>query len=1106
MPVSALSAAGIIQNFGSVYAQRGSSYQKEKRVEITSLLEKPGGHIIISARVTGSQSKPYRVVLTLVSQSEELWLDGNCSCPVGGDCKHCAAVAYEYLRNGLEPQVPTLKSVGKTAVERWLETLLQAGPTVPSAPPTMDAQINLIYVLSLDLDRLLQVKIMRTQQLRNGTWGKARPQDLLSLTSSTPPMGVSENDQEIARLLRAESFGRFGSYQGSGSQPPIPLNSGLGLLALEKILATERCHWEDCEGREVKAGTTRTLDVTWQSTPRGERLKIATEPSCTEILTLPELLYWDQASGQIGPIESTLEKHLIPLLLKAPEIPRTILESLVPRLSERLPQLQLPLPTGLEIEQREIQGIKPQIHLTLSTAEQADLSDETMHLARLEFSYDGARLSTPVMREVQIVFQGRSRLRIYRDLETEQAAIELLTKELGLAALPWKDPRTSEPPLRFGFLQGPLMEQIMAWDHFLHEDLAKLEAAGWEIHKETGFLRIEEAKDWYGEVETQSENGWFELSLGIEVQGEQINLLPILVSLLRQAESPQQMREVVSEQPSVLLPLGESRWLRVPSIRLLAILDTLIELYDKEPLNAEGKMELSQNEGLQLHLLLNDPELKWQGAGRLPELSRNLQMFKGITETPAPKGLKTQLRPYQQEGLNWLQFLNQFGFGGVLADDMGLGKTIQALAHILVEKEAGRLLTPVLVVVPASLLFNWQREAARFAPELKCLVLHGTQRNPDPNEIQAHDMVITTYALVRQDLARHRRVQYHIILLDEAQNIKNPSSKTAQALFQLQANQRLALTGTPMENHLAELWSIYRFAMPGFLGPLDRFTRLFRTPIEKLGDNPRRLQLQERIRPFLLRRTKQAVLDDLPEKTEIIRFIALEGKQRDLYETLRIAMDTRVREEVQKMGVKRSQIMILDALLKLRQVCCDPRLLAMQEAQSLQKSAKLQALMEMIPEILSEGGRILVFSQFVSMLRLIEAELGKLGIAYALLTGETRQREREVDRFQNGEVPIFLISLKAGGVGLNLTAADTVIHYDPWWNPAVENQATDRAWRIGQDKQVFVYKLIAEKTVEEKILALQAKKRALVAGIYAETSEGGHGISSDELLALLSDD
>ncbi|PIQ24378.1 hypothetical protein COW36_24310 [bacterium (Candidatus Blackallbacteria) CG17_big_fil_post_rev_8_21_14_2_50_48_46] len=1104
MSLPSLSAAGIIQNFGSVYAQRGAAYQEEKRVEITSLLERSGG-LVISAQVRGNRHKPYRVRLTVLAESEDLWLQGDCSCPVGSDCKHCAAVAYEYLRSDLSR--PTQKSVGRSPVERWLETLLQLDASTGNEVKTVaGGPSNLLYLLSLDADKLAQVRVVRSQLLRNGSWGKPRSQDLLSLTSSSPPEGVLPEDQEIARLLRAESFGRFGSYQGSSSQPPIPLNSNLGFLALEKILATGRCHWEEPQGKIILAGEPRALEVSWESTGRGERMRVVSTPPSTEILLSPRLFYFDLERGEVGLLQSELEPRLLAHLLKAPEIPRVTLESLVPRLHERLPKLQLPLPKGLEIQQREIQGVQPVPHLRLTLAATPGLEEEPQPIALLEFDYAGARISTSVQREVQTLYQAGSRLRVYRDLALEQAAIEFLTQDLKLKPLPWKESRAAEPPLRFGFLASSLMERIMDWDLFLREGLPRLKEAGWQIQREEQFLRIDEAEEWFGELGQPSENGWFELSLGIEIQGEQINLLPILVSLLRQAESPQQLREAMLAQSSVLLPLGEARWVRVPGERLLTILETLIELYDKEPLNEEGKLELSESESLQLHQLLNDPDLNWQGANYLQELSRSIQAFEGIQSVAPPAGLQTELRAYQQEGLNWLQFLRSFGLGGVLADDMGLGKTIQALAHLLLEKDAGRLTGPALVVVPASLLFNWQREAARFAPDLRSLVLHGTQRGADLARIAEHDLVITTYALVRQDLAVHKRFNYPLILLDEAQNIKNPSSKTAQALFQLQAQQRLALTGTPMENHLAELWSIYRFVMPGFLGPLDRFNRLFRTPIEKLGDAPRRLQLQDRIRPFLLRRTKQAVLDDLPEKTEIIRYIALEGKQRDLYETLRVAMDARVREEVQKLGLQRSQIAILDALLKLRQLCCDPRLLAMHEAQTVQKSAKLLALMEMIPEILEEGGRILIFSQFVSMLRLIEAELEKLGIEYALLTGETRNREREVDRFQAGEVPIFLISLKAGGVGLNLTAADTVIHYDPWWNPAVENQATDRAWRIGQEKQVFVYKLIAEKTVEEKILALQARKQALVAGIYSETVEGQHSVSAEDMLALLQAD
>jgi SNF2 family DNA or RNA helicase len=343
---------------------------------------------------------------------------------------------------------------------------------------------------------------------------------------------------------------------------------------------------------------------------------------------------------------------------------------------------------------------------------------------------------------------------------------------------------------------------------------------------------------------------------------------------------------------------------------------------------------------------------------------------------------------------------------------------------------------------------------------------------------------------------------YHLLILDEAQTVKNAQSQSAEAVRKIDARHRLCLTGTPLENHLGELWSQFDFLLPGFLGTSKQFTRHWRTPIEKQGDMARRSLLARRIRPFILRRKKEDVAQELPPKTIIVRSVELEGSQRDLYETVRAAMDAKVRDEIASRGFARSQIVILDALLKLRQVCCDPRLVKAGAARKVPERAKLDLLMAMLPELVDEGRRVLVFSQFTSMLALIEHELDKAGIAYVTLTGDTVDREVPIRRFQDCEVPIFLISLKAGGVGLNLTAADTVIHYDPWWNPAVENQATDRAHRLGQDKPVFVYKLIVSGSIEEKILALQERKAELAAGILSEDHRVDVKFGTDDLAAL----
>ena len=489
-----------------------------------------------------------------------------------------------------------------------------------------------------------------------------------------------------------------------------------------------------------------------------------------------------------------------------------------------------------------------------------------------------------------------------------------------------------------------------------------------------------------------------------------------------------------------------------------------------------------------------------------PDLAVWIERIRGagkIKAVAAPKGFALDLRPYQLDGLAWLQHLRKHELGGILADDMGLGKTAQTLAHLLTEKRGRRLGKPALVVLPTSLVFNWQREAERFAPDLKVLSLRGAGRAEAFAKIPAHDVCLTTYPLLwrdREQLAAH---EYHSLILDEAQTVKNAASQAAQVVRTLKAKHRLCLTGTPLENHLGELWSQFDFLLPGFLGDQKDFTARWRTPVEKHGDTVRRDLLARRIAPFILRRRKEQVATELPPKTIVVRSVELEGRQRDLYETVRASMDKRVRDEIAARGFARSQIVILDALLKLRQVCCDPRVIKTDAAAKVKERAKLDLLMDMLPELVEEGRKVLLFSQFTGMLSLIAAELTTRRIDYVTLTGDTQDREAPIRQFQDGEVPVFLISLKAGGVGLNLTAADTVIHYDPWWNPAVENQATDRAHRLGQKKAVFVYKLVVAGSIEEKILGLQEKKAELAAGILEEDHQGTVKFGEDDIRALL---
>lgn len=643
-----------------------------------------------------------------------------------------------------------------------------------------------------------------------------------------------------------------------------------------------------------------------------------------------------------------------------------------------------------------------------------------------------------------------------------------------------------------------------------NEVFPHLKSEGWQIETDPSFpfQPIQDIGEWYANVNNEATSGidWFDLEMGVEIDGKRINILPHIVRLLRNPNIRTTMdNDNLSDEEVIYTQLDDGRYLPIPAKKIQFIARTLIELYDLNSLTQEGRLRLSTWQSAQLAELehaMAASQLRWFGSNQLRDLGNKLRDFKMIEKVTLPSSFQNTLRPYQEEGVSWLQFLRDHNLNGILADDMGLGKTIQALAHIMVEKESGRMQHPILVVAPTSLMTNWKSEASRFAPILKVLILQGNERKDNFDRIADHDLILTTYPLLSRDKDILLNHKYHLLILDEAQVIKNPNTMAHRIVQQIQATHRLCLTGTPMENHLGELWSLFHFLMPGFLGDNKKFTQTFRKPIEKRQDQDRQLALTRRVRPFMLRRTKEEVVSELPAKTEIIQHIELLPTQRDLYESVRLAMHSKIQVEIEERGLKRSQIVILDALLKMRQVCCDPRLLKIESAKNVKESAKLQFLIDTLPEMIEENRKILLFSQFTSMLALIEAELKKLKIPYVILTGQTKDRQTPINDFQSGKVPLFLISLKAGGTGLNLTAADTVIHYDPWWNPAVENQATDRAYRIGQNKPVFVYKLVTVGTVEEKILDMQNYKAALFAGVFDGTSTSSGSLSPEDLEAL----
>lgn len=485
---------------------------------------------------------------------------------------------------------------------------------------------------------------------------------------------------------------------------------------------------------------------------------------------------------------------------------------------------------------------------------------------------------------------------------------------------------------------------------------------------------------------------------------------------------------------------------------------------------------------------------------------KQMSTFSTSEDLKLPEGINAEFREYQTKGFGWLWFMYKYGLNGILADDMGLGKTLQALAVIQKAKEEDGPM-PTLVICPTTVVFNWESEIQKFAPTLSCMKLSGVERKQFFKEIPNYDVVITSYALVRRDIAKLKEYNFRYIILDESQNIKNSMSQTAQAVKKLQASHKLALSGTPIENKLEELWSVFDFLMPGFLFSVADFNSRYVNPIMERQDKTVEKRLKLQIYPFILRRMKRDVAKDLPDKVENIAYCELTDEQRDFYLQVLDSTKEELFKSIEQNGLEKSRLSIFSALLRLRQICCHPRLYDKENVKNIMKSGKFEKLKAMLEEIIGEGHRILLFSQFVDMLDLIKGWLERESIPYEYLTGKTKDRQGAVERFNSTpSIPIFLISLKAGGTGLNLTGADYVIHYDPWWNPAVEDQATDRAYRIGQTKKVFVYRLITKNTVEEKIQKLKTVKRNLVDSVISVDRNIVKSLTMDDIREIFSVD
>lgn len=631
------------------------------------------------------------------------------------------------------------------------------------------------------------------------------------------------------------------------------------------------------------------------------------------------------------------------------------------------------------------------------------------------------------------------------------------------------------------------------WQAFFIQQKRELEKHGFIFTIDASFKRhYIEADRWLSQLK-QKTNGFLQVDLFVGVGQAQINLL----SLLEQIH--QYNLSLKDSSDSVALTLDDGRILLLAKAQVIKLSEEFGDLL----VGGRSSLDFHPNQSSRLNALnsLLPDNTEWQGDTEF--LQQSQKLFKEprvIDQTLC--GINAVLRPYQWLGVCWLQHLKDCNSHGLLADDMGLGKTLQTIAHLSLEFLHNPKLKPALIVVPTSLLHNWYNECQKFAPHLNVLIYHGSQRKTKRQHSRYH-LLITSYQLVANDADYFETEEFSWAVLDEAQNIKNPRTKTHIAIKKLNADFRLCLSGTPIENNLTELWALFNFLAPNCLGGLRDFKFNFQKPIEQDGNAKKLEHLLARIAPFMLRRTKKSVAKDLPEKTEILQTLDFCEQQRNFYDSIK----SNTWQELQQQLLTsekpaEQQIFVLSALLKLRQACCDPALLGADAP-----SAKRKYCLDMAQEMASEGRAVLIFSQFTRMLDILARELKDLNIDYGLLTGKTQNRQALVDDFQAGKFPVFLISLKAGGVGLNLTRADTVIHYDPWWNSAAEQQATDRAHRIGQKNNVFVYRLICENTIEEKIAALQARKAELGQYINDQAQHTGakFSLKLEELLALWQD-
>ncbi len=1111
------------------YFKRGVSYYSNRRV-LTIQLD---GSDRVTGTVAGSGGRTYSVDAKMRGTADGRLsdVDGYCSCPVGYNCKHVVAVLLEAAHKGtditLEPAPPgergrTLPNVQAGLpgpVSSWLDGLDAPGETRPFETKSKPSGNEVFYVFRHSFDHRAGIVPVKAYVKKDGSIGKNVQEYSGHHSLSRAPAGTSLEDAVIFAQLEYLSAHTY------PAQFNWPEGEALGGF-LQQVVATGRARAEDVRGPLLQWAEPRQVAFEWHLDAHSDQTLAARDASgrSLALLPFPDPVFIDKDTGEIGFAETGLPSQVARVLAAAPSVPAEAVNAV----ADILARQESPVPGPKPVAIQESTDLVPSIELTLfgHGRREGDHSGNWRRRTsprhnviypciRAHIRYEGCDEVLEPGKGSDIRRTGEGGLNIIRrDFEAESKLfeqLEITAEEFEgylpeLAVIYGRIPKAmKEAHIVFPPVLPDEREFTTPALGFIAEGLPRLQNLGWKIKIDPGWpIHLHQGDLNFRTVLEPSGQDWFSLGVQLDVDGTALDVMPTILQIINSLplndygdlaegfDLDEFLSNIVLYQR-----LPEGTLVPLPGSTLTGFVETFLEM--------QGLTRFHQAEAgrvTELVEALDGCGAPWAGGPGILELGKQLKRLSATTEEDTPAALKADLRPYQRVGFGWLKALSESGFGGILADDMGLGKTVQTLAlltHRHLETKAGH---PSLLVVPTSLISNWQSEAARFAPDLKLLTLHGPDRHGRFAQIEDHDLVITTYPLINRDSEALFAHEFDLAILDEAQAVKNPAASVAKRIRQIKARQRIALTGTPLENNLTELWALFDWLIPGLLGDRKSFGSGYRRPIEQKGDRVRQRLLSTRVKPFLLRRTKDEVADDLPPKTVIDEVITLSGKQAALYESVRSAMDARVRDAIAAKGLAGSRITVLDALLKLRQVCCDPKLVKLDAAAKVTESAKRDRLMEILEELMSEGRKVLVFSQFVEMLRLIESDVQAHGWPYAMLHGQTRDRPAEIDKFQSGGARLFLISLKAGGTGLNLTEADTVILYDPWWNPAVERQAMDRAHRIGQDKPVFVHRFYTTGTVESAIQAMQARKQALADALFEGTGGGPTALTEDDLTAL----